>query len=186
VLDCTLLNSISKCFSCQTKQNPHTSSLSPGSCVLVISLCTRTAVRFACNWKYTPIRCTHWGAEQGQIMRHSTCLTSDKQINKCGSVDRLVTTRLLTGRPILYLFSTRCGAHQVCYSMGIWGPGSGTEYSPSLEVRMGMSGAMPLFPPTRTSLSGQRQQHVCMILTVNSNSLSVLCNAEAVCFLLVR
>jgi len=156
-----LLNSISKCFSCQTKQNPHTSSLSPGSRVLVISLCTRTAVRFACNWKYTPIGCTHWGAEQEQIMRHRTCLTSGKQINKCGhsSVDRLITTRLLTGRPVLYLFSTRCGAHQVCYSMGIWGPGSGTEYSPSLEVRLGMSGAMPLTPYT---FMGYTQTTLCM------------------------
>jgi hypothetical protein len=145
-----LLNSKAKWFSCQTKRNPHTSSLSPGSRVLVISLCTRTAVRFACNWKYPPIRCTHWGAEQGHIMRHSTSLTSDKQINKCGhnSNGRLVTTRLLTWRPILYLFSTSCGAHQACYSTGIWGPGSGTEYSSSLELRLRMSGAMPLPPHT--------------------------------------
>jgi len=136
VLRCMLLNSIAKWFSCQTKQNPHTSSLSPGSRVLVISLCTRIAVRFACNWKYPPIRCTHWGAKQGQIMRH-TCMTSNKQINKCGhsSVDRLVTTRLPTGHPILYLFSTSCGAHQACYSTG-------------------MSRAMPLTPYTFMGYTG--------------------------------
>jgi len=103
------------------------------------------------------------GAEQGHIMRHSTCLTSYKQINECwhSSVGRMVTTWLLTGCPILYLFSTSCGAHQACYPMGIWGRGSGTEYSPSLELRLRMSGAMPL-PPytfmryTRTTLCTQR------------------------------
>lgn len=88
------------------------------------------------------------GTEQGHIMRHSTCLTSNKQINKCGhsSVSRLVNTRLLTGRPILYLFSTSGGAHQAWYSISIWGLGSGTEYSSSRELKLRMSGAMPLPP----------------------------------------
>jgi hypothetical protein len=160
VLHCMLMNSIAKWFSCQNKQNPHTSSLSPGSRVLVISLCTRTAVRFACNWKYPPIRCTHWGAEQGH-MRHSTCLTSNKQINKCGhsSVSRLVTTTLLTGCLTVYLFSISSGAHQACYSTGIWWQGSGTEYSPSIVLSLRMSGSMPLPPYT---FMGYTRTTVCM------------------------
>jgi len=100
------------------------------------------------------------GVEQGHIIRHSTCLTSDKQMNKCGhgSVGRLATTRLLTGRPIFYLFSS-CGVHQAGYSMGIWGLGSGTEYSPSLELKLRMSGAMPLPPYT---FMGYTRTTLCM------------------------
>ena len=58
----------------------------------------------------------------------------------------------------------------------LWGsPSSGRDVKLCVGGRFGNEWSNASPPPIRTSLSGQRH-YVCMILTVNSDALSIICN----------